>query len=122
MYIYIHIYIYIYIYIHVWGEHYCESMSASERQDEEHMPRETGTRQGRTPPTGVNQRGGVNPRSFAGSSGLTQRGGPRRGPTTGGEGHTGDPHRAHTDRTHQNLNPEGHLPRRVASTRPGALR
>jgi len=26
----------------------------------------------------------------------TQRGGPRRGPTTGGEGPTGDPHRTHT--------------------------
>ena len=32
--------------------HHCESVSASERQDEEQMPRETGTRQGRTPPTG----------------------------------------------------------------------
>jgi len=33
----------------------------------------------------------VNPR------GPTQRGGPHRGPTTGEEGHTGDPHRTHTD-------------------------
>ena len=32
-------------------------MSASERQDEEQMPRETGTRQGRTPPTGDPHRG-----------------------------------------------------------------
>ena len=30
--------------------------------------------------------------------GPTQRGGPRRGPTTGGDGNTGDPHRTHTDR------------------------
>jgi len=29
--------------------------------------------------------------------GPTQREGPHRGPTTGGEGHTGDPHRTHTD-------------------------
>jgi len=29
--------------------------------------------------------------------GPTQRGGPRRAPTTGGEGHTGDPLRTHTD-------------------------
>jgi len=29
--------------------------------------------------------------------GSTQRGGPRRGPTTGGEGQTGDLHRTHTD-------------------------
>jgi len=29
--------------------------------------------------------------------GPTQRGGPHRGPTTGDEGHTGDPHRTHTD-------------------------
>jgi len=29
--------------------------------------------------------------------GRTQRGGPRRGPTTVEEGHTGDPHRTHTD-------------------------
>ena len=36
---------------------YCESVSASERQDEEQMPRETGTRQGRTPPTGDPHRG-----------------------------------------------------------------
>ena len=36
----------------------CESVSASERQDEERMPRETGTRQGRTPPTGDPHRGG----------------------------------------------------------------
>jgi len=30
----------------------CESVSVSERQDEKQMPRETGSRQGRTPPTG----------------------------------------------------------------------
>ena len=35
----------------------CESVSASERQDEEQMPRETGTREGRTPPTGDPHRG-----------------------------------------------------------------
>jgi len=35
----------------------CESVSASERQDEEQMPRETGTRHGRTPPTGDPPRG-----------------------------------------------------------------
>jgi len=34
-------------------------VSASERQDEEQMPRETGTRQGRTPPTGDPHRGEV---------------------------------------------------------------
>ena len=34
-----------------------ESVSASERQDEEQMPRETGTRQGRIPPTGDSHRG-----------------------------------------------------------------
>jgi len=60
-----------------------ESVSASERQDEEQMPRETGTRQGRDPA----------------HRGPTQRGGPRRGPTTGGEGHIGDPHRTHIDTT-----------------------
>ena len=32
-------------------------MSASERQDEEQMPRKTGTRQGRTPPAGDLHRG-----------------------------------------------------------------
>jgi len=35
----------------------CESVSASERQDGEHMPRKTGTRQGRTPPTGDPHKG-----------------------------------------------------------------
>jgi len=35
----------------------CESVSASERQDEEQMSRETGTRQGRIPPTGDPHRG-----------------------------------------------------------------
>jgi len=35
----------------------CESVSASERQDEEQMPRESGIRQGRTPPTGDPYRG-----------------------------------------------------------------
>jgi len=35
----------------------CESLSASERQDEEQKPRETGIRQGRTPPTGGPHRG-----------------------------------------------------------------
>jgi len=29
--------------------------------------------------------------------GPTQKGGPHRGLTTGGQGHTGDPHRTHTD-------------------------
>jgi len=43
------------------------------------MPRETGTRQGRTPIR----------------RGPTKRGGPHRGPTTGGEGHTG-PTQIHT--------------------------
>jgi len=55
-------------------------VSASERQDEEQMPRETGTWQEGDPT----------------HRGPTQRGGPHRGPTTG-EGHTGDPHRTHTD-------------------------
>ena len=36
---------------------HCESVSASERQDKEQVPRETGTRQGRTPPTGDPHRG-----------------------------------------------------------------
>jgi len=43
--------------------------------------------------------------------GPTQRGGPCRGPTTGGEGHTGDPHRTHTDNCHLfwRLPPDCHL-------------
>jgi len=60
---------------------HCESVSARERQDKEQMPREVETRQGRTPPTGDPHRGD----DFAEEH------------TTVGEGHTGDPHRTHTD-------------------------
>jgi len=39
--------------------------------------------------------------------GPTQRGGPHRGPDTGGEGHTGDPHRTHTDKSDRLTSPTG---------------
>ena len=93
----------------------CESVSASERQDVEQMLRETGTRQGRNPHTGVPHKGeepAEDPppegRATQGNTtgeepthrGPTQRGGTRRGPTTGGEGDTGVPHR-----THRQVNP-----------------
>jgi len=58
---------------------YCESVSASERQDEEQMPREIGTRQGRTPPTGDPHRGED----------------PGEDPPP--EGRAGDTHKTHTD-------------------------
>jgi len=41
----------LFVYLH------CESVSASERQDEEQMPWERGKRQGRTPHTGDPHRG-----------------------------------------------------------------
>jgi len=53
----------------------CESVSARERQDEEQMPRETGTRQGRTAPTGDPHRGEDPQRTHH------RTGGPHRGPT-----------------------------------------
>jgi len=53
----------------------CESVSASERQDKEQMPRETGTRQGRTPPTGDPHRGEDT------AEDPPPGGGPHRGPT-----------------------------------------
>jgi len=37
------------------------------------------------------------------NKGPTQRGGGHRGPTIGGEGHTGDPHMTHTDKPHSNV-------------------
>jgi len=65
----------------------CESVSASEGQDEEQMPRETGTRhlqgthtEGRTP-----------------QSTHDRRRGPHRGSTQNTHRHTGDPYRTHTD-------------------------
>jgi len=83
IYIYIYTYIYIYIHIHIYtygahlvahvspyhstvgaehveelnNTHKSESASASARRDEAQMPRETGKRQGRTPPTGDPHRG-----------------------------------------------------------------
>jgi len=61
---------------HHSGDTNCES----ERQDEEQMPRETGTRQGRTPPTGDLHRGGEQ---------MPRETGTRQGRTPP----TGDPHR-----------------------------